>query len=599
MIYPIAAFWLILGSLMCANTCAIAESRLTAAMYHVSAEFEMDRPSPKGSAETDGRVDAPTTPNEKISENNKTLWVVSPEPGDHADPDLENGLAACIVKNGRKTATFILPGNNLYRVINPAANESDRISFSSLDRSIVNTSGMFISKGFRVGMPIVIQGSEHNDGEYTISAVSDGKIVTSETLLDESAGRNISISFTIPSWASIEVRGGAILSVASSKVVKINGPLHAGLYQIFDGEGTIELGKNNDDIYPEWFGTVAKVDATVPMRKALAATTKGKTLWLPNSTVTTTTLSVASSAVRIQGRGPLSTLALKPGANDHVLCAIEKNDLTLKDFTIDGTRHGQKYSWDNGICGILLKGCRRCVLENLTVNNVVGGRSDPPFPGYAGIFIEDSEDCIVKNCTTNDSMYTGLTFLGGNGRHQVIGGSYNNSSHDSGVSTTNCPDVTLIGVRAHKSRWGGISINGLRNRLVACTVRSSQATGLQIGHNLPGNDASFSEVIGGEFSDNVNGVSIGGGDIVTQTGIKIIGANMIRNSVSGIYATGACLSTFSLNTIIGGEYGINLPQDTDCQNVIIGNTTLGNSIRDIKGGGPQTSKGTLGEPSRP
>jgi hypothetical protein len=52
----------------------------------------------------------------------------------------------------------------------------------------------------------------------------------------------------------VKVDQGALLSVAVSKTLTLNGPFDAGLYQTFSGSGTVTLGKKVKEAYPEWWG---------------------------------------------------------------------------------------------------------------------------------------------------------------------------------------------------------------------------------------------------------------------------------------------------------------------------------------------------------
>ena len=62
---------------------------------------------------------------------------------------------------------------------------TNTISFDSATKTITDSDSNFINAGFKVGFSIKIEGTTYNEGIYTISSVSSGSIVVSESLVDE------------------------------------------------------------------------------------------------------------------------------------------------------------------------------------------------------------------------------------------------------------------------------------------------------------------------------------------------------------------------------------------------------------------------------
>jgi hypothetical protein len=92
---------------------------------------------------------------------------------------------------------------------------------------------------------------------------------------------------TIPSNIRVVIEKGAVLSIATSKTLTINGPFSAGLYQVFSGDGTVSWGGGNvKEVYPEWWGAVGDfVPATgvgtnnrAPIVSAITSILNGGTL---------------------------------------------------------------------------------------------------------------------------------------------------------------------------------------------------------------------------------------------------------------------------------------------------------------------------------
>ena len=78
---------------------------------------------------------------------------------------------------------------------------------------------------------------------------------------------------TIPANIGIFLPHGAILSPNTGKTLTINGPLHAGHYQIFSGAGTIAPGTRMGILFPEWWGVMGdgSADDTAAIQKSLNA----------------------------------------------------------------------------------------------------------------------------------------------------------------------------------------------------------------------------------------------------------------------------------------------------------------------------------------
>ncbi len=78
-------------------------------------------------------------------------------------------------------------------------------------------------------------------------------------------------NFTIPENIVLNFFKGNKLTVESGAILTINGSINAGIYQIFDGEGTIVGLPKITEVYPEWFGAKVndEIDDTAAMQKAI------------------------------------------------------------------------------------------------------------------------------------------------------------------------------------------------------------------------------------------------------------------------------------------------------------------------------------------
>ena len=64
----------------------------------------------------------------------------------------------------------------------------------------------------------------------------------------------ISQDITFPSNVTLWFLQGGQLKTASGKTITINGPIMAGVYEIFSGDGTISGSPKIREAYPQWFG---------------------------------------------------------------------------------------------------------------------------------------------------------------------------------------------------------------------------------------------------------------------------------------------------------------------------------------------------------
>ena len=85
---------------------------------------------------------------------------------------------------------------------------------------------------------------------------------------------------TIAADQKLIIEYGAIISVSNGVTLTINGPFSAGLYQVFDCQGTGEVvfgPGSTDRIYPQWFGVTGDktTDDTDAFKKAFSSAKKG------------------------------------------------------------------------------------------------------------------------------------------------------------------------------------------------------------------------------------------------------------------------------------------------------------------------------------
>lgn len=90
---------------------------------------------------------------------------------------------------------------------------------------------------------------------------------------------------SIPATASLVVKNGAIITIASGKVLTILGPFKADQRQVFAGAGTVSFGIGYfGRIFPMWWADClpdGSTDCGPAFNKAIASAPRGGTIWIP------------------------------------------------------------------------------------------------------------------------------------------------------------------------------------------------------------------------------------------------------------------------------------------------------------------------------
>jgi len=106
-----------------------------------------------------------------------------------------------------------------------------------------------------------------------ITAIGSAKTVLSLPAGNWPAASNL----TVPANLTLKLAPGAVLAVGTGATLTINGPLEAGLYQIFScaGTGKVTFGQGSvKETYAEWWGAIGDnvTDNYAPMQQAITMT---------------------------------------------------------------------------------------------------------------------------------------------------------------------------------------------------------------------------------------------------------------------------------------------------------------------------------------
>lgn len=211
----------------------------------------------------------------------------------------------------------------------------------------------------------------------------------------------IASNFTVPSNVTMWFINGAKLAIDSGVTVTVNGPIEAGLHQIFSGSGTVGGMAKVIAVYPQWFGAKGDgvTDDTAAIQSAKsAAATGGGTLYLPAGTyyVGTSEILFQNYTGIIEGAGRNKTYIHFDNGSQNVLTFQDCNTLTLRNFTMV-----KKTPDASNTTAIFMKSCNYCTIEGVFVAQT-----------HNGIKIEGGQAGTIQNVDIWYFTSTGLWFNG-------------------------------------------------------------------------------------------------------------------------------------------------------------------------------------------
>ena len=303
-------------------------------------------------------------------------------------------------------------------------------------------------------------------------------IGATETTLYINAAASVSGNVTVPATLKLVfMKGGSVNQ--STYSLTINGPIEAGLYQIFDGTGSVTFGEGAcDKLYPEWWGAVA--DNSTDCTTAIQATIDS---------------AEASEIrhIRLSGGTYQITDAL----------SIADNQPNI-DLTISGDWHSTIYQTDTGGAnGITIGAAGGSYTTKITFLGfeLLGNSS----AGH-GISVLHASDCTFKNLHISafggDGIYTDDAW-GNEYLRCVI---YDNGGH-------------------------GISLNSDGNavNIIDCNISNHDTAGKAAVY-IDGCDGP--NIFGGDFSNNTYGIYLGNTE--SNNMLRVNGVHMEGNT-TGIH----------------------------------------------------------------
>lgn len=217
--------------------------------------------------------------------------------------------------------------------------------------------------------------------EAAVSAIG-----ATPTTLTIDAAQTVANSLTIPATLQLDVVNGAIITVASGKILTINSPFDAPLTQVFEGPGTVA---GLQTVRQEWFST---------LQAAINAAVSGGTVTVANGTTTVTVALTVTKPLTINGDGTV----YQSTATENCF-TVTSDGVVFDGLTITGNNILTRDNLNAGILFYATKLAQRAngVVRNCTISGSVWGVSALWNNGL-----------VVDNCTMTNvhvGVYGGVT----------------------------------------------------------------------------------------------------------------------------------------------------------------------------------------------
>jgi len=247
-------------------------------------------------------------------------------------------------------------------------------------------------------------------------------IGAADTTLEISTQQNATDNLIIPANVTLRFNQGGTLNITAAKTVTINGHIEAGLYQIFEGDGTVLFGAGSvKEVCADWFGTTGAAIQSAINAAALYVkkVSIGSGTWLINTEIAMPTVNTSWG---IEVSGYKAELGYDWDEDTHAT--------TLK-------ANAAIFSVINNRDGISVTSAQYNTFKNLTIN----GNNQANY-GYINGMHDELRDSTVKGCTvagiycatyTNSSFFTNVACVVNYGHGAVLAGEWSTVTY-----WTNC-----------------------------------------------------------------------------------------------------------------------------------------------------------------
>jgi hypothetical protein len=377
-------------------------------------------------------------------------------------------------------------------------------------------------------------------------------------------------AYTNVTWKIVP---GALISVASGKLLTLMGPIDAGLYQIFSGAGTVVFGSSTvgathpmiDKIYPQWWGALANEvhDDTAAIQAACDAVPYfswgGYTVYFPPGVYKVTkAINIKTRRMLLKGPGALTsnaaTLKNTTDPNEHII-----------DYTTNGTD-------TLSIEGLQFWGALDAVGAGTGSGVVLGDVSGTGWNSIyswhitdcwfvympqAAIYIKNGDDGHISNNGIEQNSY-GILLEGGQGQLKISNNTITHNAYNGIKIVSPVVQPPLLVNSANTIITGNsFTTNGKPS---SAAESSAIILVTSAGEKAIRNTLIASNV----FDHNYRDIIVQGGTSVIATNTGIINTQIIGNSSDycdneSITVSGAARTLVSANKLHYTGYGAAAP----------------------------------------
>ncbi len=392
--------------------------------------------------------------------------------------------------------------------------------------------------------------------------------------------QTLTANLTVPSTVRLVIsKPGAI---AGAFTLTVNGPLDAGIYQIFSSSTTVVLGSYVLECYPEWWGAVGDgaTDDTTPISSAL--TTNIPVVFQSDVTYAMGSGVSVNGSVSMRSSGVIPAI-LAPTANFKAFSfaaaasatasttvngEVEMDDegITVTDGT--GIVAGQLLTmksnalwyWDNR--GSLTKG------ETHLVKSVSGNVvkfTEPCCDNYA-----TSETVTVSAVNPVSCNITNIKIIPTTQSSNII------------IGMVWYVDSVVDGLEVANSDSAGIAVGlDYNSRFINCKVNLNADIDVGLGYGLQTSGSAFCKVLNSDFTNCRRGVDFSGSYPTRFS--SVVGCSVTHETesvnASGLGMHGTAENCLFANNIL---HGLRIGIASRGGNIaIIGNTFTGNGQQAI------------------
>jgi len=251
---------------------------------------------------------------------------------------------------------------------------------------------------------------------------------------------------------SLEIKQGGVITIPTGATLTINGPFQAGLYQVFDGDGSVVFGSGSvSEVYPEWWGAIADgvtdCSASIEAANSSAAINNMEVRFVSGTYLINTSISWSTSLNWV-GAGKSKTY-IKAGS---AITAMLSGSTTIGDTGLTKRTHIHGVSFDgSSLANYAIRG----VTNHSTFENfrVTGTTTKSIYTGYGWCNLFDN---LEINYNTGDGIDVSL---GGQSNSNTISNCRVFFNDGIGILVFGAIDVKIVGCTIESNKTSGVFVN--------------------------------------------------------------------------------------------------------------------------------------------